>query len=246
MKVRAIVDKLPALDQPQEVEAVATNLCGDLEEQVQADGGRQDIPVVPGGGVSCSPYSVTKRTTDGGDLPGGATGKKGDEKKSAASSAQGGSKDAAAEQAEGVLGAGRAATKAGAAPARGKKSVYQPAPSTGMKRPGGAPAPNPVDEKRDQPGYGRSTLTDQAKHAYSTQQTKGKARRLTAELTGMHAKYKAALPKAPPEGIIRPAEAAERGPSKINCIRSTLGEQGVPKRRGRPRKPLYQCIFIVS
>ena len=36
------------------------------------------------------------------------------------------------------------------------------------------------------------------KNAYSTQQTED----LTAELTGMHAKYKAALRQAPPEGII--------------------------------------------
>ena len=84
------------------------------------------------------------------------------------------------------------ATKAGAAPARGKVLVFQPTPSTGMKRPDGALAPKPDIGKRDQSGYGRNTPTDQAKHAYSTQQ-EDKARRLTAERTGMHVKYKATL-----------------------------------------------------
>ena len=45
----AIADKLPALVQPQKDGAVATNLGGDVEEEVQAGGGGQDTPVVPGG-----------------------------------------------------------------------------------------------------------------------------------------------------------------------------------------------------
>ena len=113
---------------------------------------------------------MTKRTTDVGDRPDGRTSKEGDEKKSA-SSAKGGSKGGAAEQAEGAAGAGKGAAKAGAAPARGRESVYQPTPSTGMKRPGGAPAPDPSDDNRAQSGYWRNTPTGQAKHAYSTQQT---------------------------------------------------------------------------
>ena len=92
-----------------------------------------------------------------------------------------------------------------------------------MKRPGGAPASDPDDSKRDQSGYGRNTPSDQAKHAYSTQQAENKARRLTAELTGMHVKYKAALREGHPGGITRPAEAADLGPSTVNCIRSALG-----------------------
>ena len=90
--------------------------------------------------------------------------------KKSASSAKGCSKDGAAEQAEGAAGAGMGVAKAGAAPARGKESVYQPTPSTGMKRPGGAPAPDPDDDKRVQSGYGHKTPTDQTRHAYSIQQ----------------------------------------------------------------------------
>ena len=56
----------------------------------------------------------------------------------------------------------------------------------GMKRPGGAPAPRLDVNTRDESWYGRNTPTDHAKHAYSTQQTEDKARRITAELTGMH------------------------------------------------------------
>ena len=77
-------------------------------------------------------------------------------------------------------------------------SVYQPTPSKGMKRPDGAPAPNLDVNKRDQSGYGRNTPTDQAKHAYSTQQTEDKARRLAAELTGMHVECKVNLKQALP------------------------------------------------
>ena len=40
-----------------------------------------------------------------------------------------------------------------------------------MKRPGGAPAPGLDVDKRDQSGYRRNTPTDQAKNAYTTQQT---------------------------------------------------------------------------
>ena len=43
----------------------------------------------------------------------------------------------------------------------------------------------------------------------------------------MHVKYKAALRQAPPECIIRPAEAADLGLSTVYCIRSALNAQGV-------------------
>ena len=49
------------------------------------------------------------------------------------------------------------------------------------------------NDMRDQSGYRRNTPTGQAKHAYSTQQTEGKARRLAAKLTSTHAKFKGAL-----------------------------------------------------
>ena len=77
------------------------------------------------------------------------------------------------------------------------------------------------------PGTGatRPLTRHQAKHAYSTQQALDKARRPTAKLTGMHVKYKAALRQAPPHGIIRPSEAADLGPSTVNCIRSALDAQ---------------------
>ena len=81
-------------------------------------------------------------------------------------------------------------------------------------------APGLIDDKRAHSGYGRNTPTPEAKHAYSTQQTEDKARRLTAELTGMHVEYKAALRLALPEGTIHPAEATDLGPSLVNCIRS--------------------------
>ena len=152
------------------------------------------------------------------------TSKEGDKEKSA-SSAQGGSKGAAAEQTEGAAGAGRVSKKAGAAPARSAEPVYQPTPSTGMKLPDGAPAPNPDDDKRDQSGYERSTPTDQAKRSYSIQQTEDKVRCLIAELTGMHVKNNAALWQVHPEGIVCPAEAANLGPSTANCMRSALGAQ---------------------
>ena len=122
---------------------------------------------MPGGGLKRSPCAVAKRTTDEGDQPGGTTSKEGDEKRPA-SSAKGGSKDGAAGQAESAAEAGEGAAKAGAAPARGKESVYQPTPSTGMKPIGSAPAPDPVDDRRAQSGYGRNTSTGQAKHVYST------------------------------------------------------------------------------
>ena len=114
---------------------------------------------MPGGGLKRSPYSVTKRTTDEGGRPGGTTSKEGEEKKPA-SSTQGGSKGlgrASRGRSEGRKGA----AKAGAAPARCKESVYQPTPRTGMKRPSGAPAPDPSNDKRDKSGYGRNTPTDQ-------------------------------------------------------------------------------------
>ena len=76
--------------------------------------------------------------------------------------------------------------------------MYQPTPNTGKKRPDDAPASNPIDNKRAQSGYGRNTPTDQAKLAYSTRQAEDKARRPTAELTGMSVKYKAELMRALP------------------------------------------------
>ena len=82
----------------------------------------------------------------------------------------------------------------------------------------GAPAPKLDVNTRDGSWYGRNTPTDQANHAYSTQQTEDKARRTTAELTGMHVKYKAALRQTFPDGIIRPAGAADLGSSTANCI----------------------------
>ena len=79
-------------------------------------------------------------------------------------------------------------------------------------------------DKRNQSGYGPNAPTDQ-RNANSTHQTEGKLRHLTAELTGMHVKYKAALRQVIPKGIIRPAEAADQGPSTVNCIRSALDAQ---------------------
>ena len=76
-----------------------------------------------------------------------------------------------------------------------------------MKRPDSAYTPKLGAITRDESWYWRNTPTDQAKHAYSTQQTEDKGRRLTAELTGMHVKCKAALRQTLPEGITRPAEA---------------------------------------
>ena len=146
-EARAIAGKLPALVRPQEDEVVATILGGDLEEEVQAGGGEQNTPVEPGGGLKRSPYAVAKRTTGDGDCPDGMTSKEGDEMKSA-SSAKGGSKGGAAGQAESAAGAGKGSKKAGVAPARGKELVYQPTPSTGMKRSEGTPAPDPNDDKR--------------------------------------------------------------------------------------------------
>ena len=85
-----------------------------------------------------------------------------------------------------------------------------------MRRPNGVPAPSPTDDKQDWFGYGRNTPTDQAKHAYSTQQTEDKARRLIAELPGMQVKCKATPGLILPDGIIRPAEAMDLGPSTVN------------------------------
>ena len=221
-EARAIAGELPALNETQEDEAVVTNLGGDLEEEVHAGGGVQGTHIVQVGGVKHSPYSVTKRTTGGIDLPGGATSKGTGEKKPA-SSAQGDSKGAAAEQVEDAAGADGVAAKAGTAPMRGKVPVFQPTPSTGMKRPDGAPAPSLDIGRRDQLGYGRSTPTDHAKPAYSPQQTEDKARLPTAELTGMHVKYKTTVQQPLPVGIIRPAEAVDLGPSTVNCIRGALG-----------------------
>ena len=49
-----------------------------------------------------------------------------------------------------------------------------------MKRPYGAPALKLDANARDESWYGHNTPTDQARHAYSTQQTEDKARRITA------------------------------------------------------------------
>ena len=95
--------------------------------------------------------------------------------------------------------------------------MYLPTPSTGIKRPNGAPVPEPNDDKRAELCYGQKTPKDQAKHAYSTQQNEDKALRLTAEFTYMRLKYKAALRQALPDGIIRTAEATNLGPSTANC-----------------------------
>ena len=121
-------------------------------------------------------------------------------------------------------GAGPAA-EADSASADGGTSVLQPTTNTGMKRPAGAPAPKRDTGTREESWYGRNTPTDQAKNAYSTQQTADKARRLTAELTGMHVKYRMALRQTLPGGITRPAEATDLGPSTVNCIRSALDAQ---------------------
>ena len=94
-----------------------------------------------------------------------------------------------------------------------------------MKQTAGAPAPRLGAITRDDSWYGRNTPTDQAKHAYSTQQIEDKARRLTAELTGLHVKYRMALRQTLPGGITRPAEATDLGPSTANCIRSALDAQ---------------------
>ena len=51
------------------------------------------------------------------------------------------------------------------------------------------------------------------------------ARRLAVELTGKQIKYKAALRKTITEGITRPAEATDLGPSAVNRIRSALDAQ---------------------
>ena len=90
-EARAIVGELPALAQPQEGDAVAMDLDGDLEEEVQTGGGEQDAPVVPGGGLKGYTCSATKRATDEGGRSTGTTGKGSSEMK-AASSAEGGGK----------------------------------------------------------------------------------------------------------------------------------------------------------
>ena len=70
---------------------------------------------------------------------------------------------------------------AAATPARISGAEYFPTSSTGMPRPDGAPEPK--EDTRTHAGCGRNTPTDQAKRAYSTQQTEDKVHRLTAELT---------------------------------------------------------------
>ena len=94
-----------------------------------------------------------------------------------------------------------------------------------MKRPPGAPAPRPGASERDESWYDRNTPTDQVKHAYSTQQTEDKARRLTAELTGHHVKYRMAIRLTLPAGVARQAEPTDLGPSTANCVRSALDAQ---------------------
>ena len=80
-----------------------------------------------------------------------------------------------------------------------------------MKRPAGAPALRQEAGDRDESWYGRSTPTDQAKNAYSTQQTEDKARRPTAALTGLRVKYRMTIRQTVPEGIFCPAEATDLG-----------------------------------
>ena len=55
--------------------------------------------------------------------------------------------------------------------------------------------------------------------------TQNPARRFTAELTGLHVRYKNALRAALPAEVTRPAEVADLGPSAVACIRSTLVAQ---------------------
>ena len=154
----AIVNKLPALVQPQKDGAVAKKPSGDLEEEVQAGGGGQDTPVVPGGAPA---LSVRRDQAHGGrGRPSWRHDQQRGRRENSASSAKGGSKGGAAKQADCAAGAGKGAAKAGVASARGKESVYQPTASTGMKRPGGASAPDPNDDKRTQSGYGRNTHAD--------------------------------------------------------------------------------------
>ena len=81
------------------------------------------------------------------------------------------------------------------------------------KRLNGAPAPDQNDDKRGHSGYGRNTPTGQAKYANSTQQTEDNARRLTAELTGMHVKYKAAIIR-----LLRKASSARLLPDLTNDL----------------------------
>ena len=55
-----------------------------------------------------------------------------------------------------------------------------------------------------------------------------KARRLTAELSGVHVKYKAKRMQAHPGGIICPTKAADLVPFTVNYIRSALDAQEAP------------------
>ena len=94
-----------------------------------------------------------------------------------------------------------AAESAATTPTHSRGAVKFPTPGTGMPRPKGAPEPR--GDTRPLTEYGHNTPSDQAKHAYLTQKTQDSNRRLTAELTGMHVKYRATPRQTPPDGIIR-------------------------------------------
>ena len=194
-EARAIVGKLSTPKRPQEGENTASDLPSDLDNEVQAAGGGQgasDDPASVGGvgSTTSPPYTLFVRWTTGGGLSAGA-----DDKKEKAAEVK---KNSTAGKVEHPGGAAGAVTTS----ARSSSAVYLPTPSTGMPRPDGTPAPEPKEDKRPQTGYGHNTPTD---HAYSTQQIEDKARRFTAELTGMHVKYRATPRQTPPGGIIRPA-----------------------------------------
>ena len=165
---RAIVDKLLPGGGPHQGDGPASNLDGDLEEEAQPEAGaaEQGAPEARSE-IKRSPYSMTRRAASEGG-PSAVLAEKGRGEKDSNDPTQG--------------GGGGAGAPAGSGPAStdGKALVLQPAPSTGMKRPAGAPAPRLGTSERDESWYGRNTPTDQAKHAYSTQQTKDKARRLIA------------------------------------------------------------------
>ena len=210
--VRVIVDKLLPGGGAQQGGGTATNLSDDLEDEAQPDADAAEQSALDARGENKRPpYSITRRTT-GGDAPPAGPASKGKDEKGPGAPARGGAGDGPA-------------TKAGSTSTDSRASVLQPTPSTGMKRPAGAPAPKLDASTRDESWYGHSTPTDQAKHAYSTQQTKDKARHLTAELTGLHVKCRMTLRQTLPETITRPAEATDLGPSTTNCIRSALDAQ---------------------
>ena len=184
---RAIVDKLLPGGGPQQGGGPATNLGGDLEEEAHPEAGAVEQGA-PGARSEnkCSPYSLTRRAASEGG-PSAVLAEKERGAKGPSDPTQ--------------CGGGGARAPAGSGPfaTDDKAPVLQPTPSTGMKRPAGAPAPRSGASERDESWYGRNTPTDQAKLAYSNQQTEDKARRLTAELTGHHVKCRMAIRRALPK-----------------------------------------------